>query len=132
MYTCVPSSWTSCSSPRTPTSPPGSPQTMELSSLHCRAASHQLSSLHPSVQTSIPASQVTPRPRPTVSTRLFSLYLCIPALTVRSSVPFFWIPRIWVNMQYLLFSFLLHSLWQSLGPSVSLTSDKAELSAVSG
>ena len=33
---------------------------------------------------------------------------------------FFWIPYICVSTRYLFFSFLLHSVWQTLGPSTSL------------
>ena len=43
----------------------------------------------------------------------------IPALKTGSSAPFFQIPHTCVNIQYLFFSDLLHSVWQTLGPSVS-------------
>ena len=41
----------------------------------------------------------------------FILYVCVstPALEIGSSIPFFWIPYIFANMQYLFFSFKLTS-----------------------
>ena len=50
------------------------------------------------------------------------LYICvsISVLQTASSVPFFYIPHICVNIWYLFFSDLLHSVWQSLGPTTSL------------
>ena len=48
------------------------------------------------------------------------IWVSIPALQVGSSVPFFYLPHICINTQYLFFSFWLYSVWQSLGPSMSL------------
>ena len=50
---------------------------------------------------------------------MFDFYVCvsISALQIGSSVLFFKILHICVNIQYL---FWLHSVWQSLGPSTSL------------
>ena len=49
------------------------------------------------------------------------LYICIsiPALKTGSSVLFSWIPHVCINKRYLFFSFSLHSVWQTLGPSTS-------------
>ena len=69
---------------------------------------------------SIPTSQFISRPFPSLgSISLFSIYVYVfvSTLQIRSCAPFFQIPRISVNIQYLLFSFWLTSLFcQSLVP----------------
>ena len=53
-------------------------------------------------------------------------YICslslvsISALQIRLSIPFFWIPHIYINIQYFSRSDLPHFVWQSLGPSTFL------------
>ena len=50
------------------------------------------------------------------------LYICVSvlALQIGFSEPFFKTPHICINRWYLFFSDLLHSVWQSLGPAMSL------------
>ena len=59
-----------------------------------------------------------------ISIHIFVFYICgsNSALQIRSSISFFLIPHIWVNIPYLFFPFadLLHSVRQSLDPSMSL------------
>ena len=76
---------------------------------------------------SIPISQfIPPPPHPWLSplhVHTFVLYICvsISALQTGSSVPFFYIPHICVNIWYLFCtSDLLHSVWRSVGPSMPL------------
>ena len=55
------------------------------------------------------------------------LYVCIsiPALEIASSVPFFYVPHIGINMWYLLFSlWLTYSVRQTLGPPTFLQMTK--------
>ena len=56
----------------------------------------------------------------------FDLYICvsISASQIRSSVLFFWIPPICVNIQYSFFSFSLTSLWVTLFRVLSFVSYK--------
>ena len=69
-----------------------------------------------------PISQFIPPPPFPLGSHMFVLYVCvsISALQIRSLVPFLSIPHICVNIQYWFFSFWLHSVWQTLGPSRSL------------
>ena len=93
--------------------PSKSSQSTRLASLCYIAASHQLSSFHLIVYIYIDATFSIH------STLSFPncvyksiLYFCIfiPSLQIGSSIPFFSIPYIWVNTQYLFFSFWLTSL----------------------
>ena len=69
--------------------------------------------IHISVYMSIPIAQfITPPPRPPcgfppLGVHTFVLYICvsISALQTSSSVPFFQVPHICINIQYLFFSF---------------------------
>ena len=85
--------------------------------------------IHISVYMSIPTSQfitpttTTPTPRfpSLVPICLLATSVSVSTLQTSSSVPFFYSPHICINIWYLFFSFcLLHSVWQSLGPSMSL------------
>ena len=69
---------------------------------------------------SIPICQLIPLPFP-FGVHMFVIYICvsISALQIGSSVPFFQIPHISINIYFFL-SDLLHSISQSLGPSMSL------------
>ena len=64
--------------------------------------------IHNTVYKSIPTSQFISRPFPSLgSISLFSIYVYVfvSTLQIRSCAPFFQIPRISVNIQYLFFSF---------------------------
>ena len=47
----------------------------------------------------------------------FYISVSLPPLQVCSSVPFFWIPYICINIWYLFDSFWLHFVWQAQGSS---------------
>ena len=101
MYTYVPS-FLDRPPPQFPHS--RSPQITELSSLHYIPGSHQLSILHMVVyvcQTQSSIHPTIPFPNPHVHLTGLSVCLSIPALQIGSSVPFFQIPYICINIQYL-------------------------------
>ena len=74
-----------------------------------------------SVNMSSPISQFILFPLPPFGVHTFIIYICvyISALQIGSSVPFFQIPHICVNIQYLFFPFLLHSMTVSRSIHVS-------------
>ena len=63
--------------------------------------------IHISVYMSIPISQFIPPPLTPISVHMFVLYICVSISTLQtgSSVPFFYVPHICVNIRYLFFSF---------------------------
>ena len=71
-----------------------------------------------SIYMSIPISRVIPLPPIPLGIHTFVLYVSvsISALQISSFMPFYYI----INIQYLFFSDLLHSVWQLLGSSMSL------------
>ena len=60
---------------------------------------------------SIPISQFLPPSSLFLSVHMFVVHICVSssALQISSSVPFFYIPHVCVDIQYLFFSFSLHS-----------------------
>ena len=83
-----------------------------------------------SVYMSIPISQFIPRPplhHPAFPpwVHMFFLYICvsISALQSSSSLPFFKIPHICVNIQYLYFPFWLTSLFKTVSRSIHVSTN---------
>ena len=85
--------------------------------------------IHISVYMSIPISEFitppNPPPHSPLGVHTFVLYICvsISALQTGSSVPFFWVPHICVNIQYLFFSFWLTSLCMTVSRSVHVSTN---------
>ena len=86
--------------------------------------------IHISVYMSIPISQfITPQPPPPATfppgVHTFVLYICvsISALQTGSSVPFFQVPHICVNIRYLFFSFWLTSLCMIVSRSIHVSTN---------
>ena len=81
--------------------------------------------IHISVYMSIPISEFIPYPRfpPFVSICLFSTSVSISALQTGSSVPFFQIPHICIDIRYLFFSFLLTSLCMTVSRSIHVSTN---------
>ena len=77
--------------------------------------------MHSRVCVWIPVSQSIPPCPPRLDSHASILYICVSvsASQIRSSVPFFYIPYLCSNIWYLFF-WLSHSVWHSLGPSMSL------------
>ena len=75
---------------------------------------------------SVPISQFIPPFLSILDICTFILYICvsISSFHIRLSIPFFQIPHLYVKKPTLFFSFWLHSVWQSLGPSISLDTVK--------
>ena len=97
---------------------PLQPSRSSQTSLYYMATSHQLSVLYMVAyicQSCSPNLFYLPPP-PYAYMSVLCVYIFIPVLQTGPSVPSFQIPHICVNIQYLLFSFLLHSvvMWKDL------------------
>ena len=128
MYTYIPIFPPSCVSlPPSLSCPSRWSQSTDLISLCYAAASHHLSILHLAVYIclchSLTSSQLTLHP-PHVLKSILYVCVFIPILPLGSSEPFFFSLRfhIYVLAYGICFSLsdLIHSAWQSLGPSSSL------------
>ena len=116
-----------CLSPTHPSHLSRWSQSTELISLCYAAASHKISILHLVVYIcpchSCTSSQLT-LPHPHVLRSILYVCIFIPVLPLGSSEPFFFFFRfhIYVLAYSICFSLsdLLHSVWQTLGPSTSL------------
>ena len=109
-YTYVPS-LLNLSQPLTPSHPSRLSQSPGLRSLSHRANPHCLYILHmlvymfPYYSLHRPILSFLPCPHPHVHKSVLHIHVSIAALQEDSSVPSFFISYIWVNIQYLLFSF---------------------------
>ena len=104
------------------------PPCIRQSSLCFTVCSQQLSVLYIVSITYMCQSQSPNSSLPTpfpLGIHTFVLYVCvsISALQIRSSIPFFWIPHIWVTIRYLLFSFWLTSLCITLSRSIHVSTN---------
>ena len=71
----------------------------------------------------IPISQFIPLPLSPLGVHTSVLYVCvsISALQIGSSVPFFYIPHICVNIRYLFFSFWLTPFCMTISRSIHVS-----------